>query len=577
MATKTFNDICVEYAHQLGKGLPLTPAEMCNAVIMYLNAQITEMQGITTALQTAVTEAEASATEATNTANELSGKVDTLQTNVTEAESNATEALNKANGVSETVNALPKVPKPTTSDNGKVIGVQSGAYALVEQSGGEAPANMVTTDTPQIITENKGSETNYYTNGSILVGNYSNSDLNAIVNGESPVDQDKNEVIIDPRTVTIADYDNDGLDMEYVEMSIYRPGGADGFNDYDNKSVSYRKFGIYVEKYLDDTNKETDTYYLGFPFKSGMLAVESDIPDLSTPASVEYAQATGATITYGADNPKELVLPIIAGDNVKIAADSSGSHLKISAENVMTTNTYQDNLATKAFRSDTDTTPVLQLINPNNSKITAYELSCIYFKISKSDEFYIYYPQKAGTFALTSDIPDLDNYTGTVHIVQGTAGSGIAVHDTAKASPYTKYGYDKIETYGNSNALQYTLNIPNKNGTIATLDDISNTPSPSKYFTRIIYHSTDEETQYILFSCVTDKDLSSNTDYADVVSLLNKLGATTQDTALSCTGKTVSGGMVVGVYTDGNSIIVFDIDNATEELNMSADIKFISK
>lgn len=82
MSTKSFKDICVEYAHQLGKGLPLTPAEMCNAVIMYLNAQITEMQGITTALQTAVSEAESSATEATNTANELSGKVDTLQTSV---------------------------------------------------------------------------------------------------------------------------------------------------------------------------------------------------------------------------------------------------------------------------------------------------------------------------------------------------------------------------------------------------------------------------------------------------------------------------------------------------------------
>lgn len=378
MATKSFNDICVEYAHQLGKGLPLTAPEMCNAVIMYLNSQITEMQGITTALQTAVSEAEASATEATNTANELSEKVDTLQTAVTEAESNATEALNKADDVSETVNALPKVPKPTTSDNGKLIGVENGVYALVEQSGGEAPDNMVTTDTKQ---------------------------------------------------------------------SIY------GYKEFVN--------GIGV--------------------------------------------ISGSAISMS--------LLIIANDWVK----------------------YYNTTINFPNKGSTET-----------------------------------------TFATIDDIPDFDNYIGTMHIVQGTAGSGIAVHDTANTSPYTKYGYDKIETYGNSNALQYTLNIPNKNGTIATLDDIPSS-SDSKYFTRVILHNTDEDTQYILFSCITNTDWTGNTSYANVISMLNAFGATTQDTALPCSGKTVSGGIVVGVYTDGTNIIVFDTDNTTEELTMSFEIKFISK
>lgn len=391
MATKSFNDICVEYEHQLGKGLPLTAPEMCNAVIMYLNAQITEMQGITSALQSAVT-------EATNTANELSEKVDTLQTNVTEAESNATEALNKTNDVSETVNALPKVPTPTTTDNGKVIGVQSGVYALVEQSGGEAPANMVTTDTSQIITSSK--------------------------TFRLPADSSSCGIIISKT-------------------------GSDIYN----------------------------CYYPGF---------------------------------------------------MRVFKGTSGN-------------------------------------------------TTLHFSPQPNAVYDLFLPNKNGFIACVDDIPDLDNYTGTMHIVQGTAGSGVAVHDTANTSPYTKYGYDKIETYGNSNTLRYTLNIPNKNGTIATLDDISNTLSTSKYFTRIIYHSIDEDTQYILFSCVTDKDLSSNTDYADVVSLLNELGATTQDTALSCTGKTVSGAIVVGVYTEGNNIIIFDIDNAVEELSVSAEIKFISR
>lgn len=527
MATKTFNDICVEYAHQLGKGLPLTPAEMCNAVIMYLNAQITEMQGITTALQTAVAEAEESATEATNSANELSVKVDTLQTAVTEAESSATEAINKANDVSETVNALPKVPTPTTTDNGKVIGVQSGAYALVEQSGGEAPANMVTTDTQQTINGQK-------TFQSVIK-------LSSIYNVYNNI---------------------------LYETSITATGHV--------HNVGYPNTDIIIK------GKQEHLQY-----NDDIIANISDIPDLSTPASVEYVQETGATIVYGTDNPKELALPIIAGDNVTIAPDESDSHLIIGIEGVAKLGPNGGLEVTSNGNSDC----VIRARNSNHAgDFTCMAWYGFYFhneeqnanvilnaKYTANKDAFIYFPCKSGDVALISDLPSLDNYSGYIDIINGTAGSGIRVHDTVKASPYTKYGYYKIETYGNSNSLRYTLNIPNKNGTIATLDDISNAPSSDKYFTRVIYHSTDEDTQYIIFSCITDTDLSANTGYQNAIDLLNNLGATTQDTALTCTGKTVSGGIVVGVYTDGTNIIVFDTDNSSEELNMSSEIKFISK
>lgn len=335
MATKSFKDICVEYANQLGKGLPLTAPEMCNAVIMYLNTQITEMQSITTALQTAVTEAEASATEAINKANSASGKVDTLQTNVTEAESNATEALNKVNYVSETVNALPKVPTPTASDNGKVIGVHSGAYALVEQSGGEAPSNMVTTNTEQTIT---GAKT--------FTGDIICNRLNAY------------------------------LDKGYTGCGIMV-----------NRQNSLRMVCI------------TDT-------------------------AIKFY-----------DSP----------NYISLATDSG-----------------------------------------------------------LTDNYVLLLPTKNDTLATLDDIPDLSNYSGYIHVINGTAGSGIAVHDTVKASPYTKYGYDKIETYGNSNALQYTLNIPNKNGTIATLDDISSSSGSKLYLHNVTISSTDNGIIYA--SAITDFD-----------------------------------------------------------------------
>lgn len=31
---------------------------------------------------------------------------------------------------------IPQIPKPTTADNGKTLGVENGAYALVEGGGG---------------------------------------------------------------------------------------------------------------------------------------------------------------------------------------------------------------------------------------------------------------------------------------------------------------------------------------------------------------------------------------------------------------------------------------------------------
>lgn len=398
MTTKTFNDICVEYAHQLGKGLPLTAPEMCNAVIMYLNAQITEMQGITTALQTAVTEAESSATEAINRADDVSEKVDTLQTTVTEAESNATEALNKANDVSETVNALPKVPTPTTSDNGKVIGVQSGEYALVEQSGGEAPANMMTTDTNQTI---------------------------------------------------------------------------DGIKTFNKLSLFH------------------GTVKLLLPAGS---------PDCCIVVSKENSLNT-----------------LCITESVLACRDNSG-------------NWYR--LYYPSFTASHD----------------------------------VILPHKDGTIATLTDIPDLDNYTGIVHIVQGIAGSGVAVHGTAKTSPYTKYGYDKIVTYGNSNTLQYTLKIPNKNGTIATLDDIGS--SSEIYYTSFFSTSPDS---VIAFACITTTNLGGEIAYSELNSTISGLGYNDENNVLPASG-IINSKNVYGIWSDGSTIHCLCTDFTQEDLPDDATI-----
>lgn len=409
MATKSFKDICIEYATQLGKGLPLTPAEMCNAVIMYLNQQVTDMNQM-------------------------------VQT-----------ALNAVKDVQDDI--------------------AEGEYATLGAN--------------NVFRGNNSFSQTVQANGGVTI------------NGEN-------------------------------------------------------------------------------------VATENDIPSYTEFSGVTYSQEEGAEISYGNN---KINLPIIGGDNININADSTGTHLQISAEDVASLSKYQTFTNFNVFERDNETTANIKvsssvapdfilITNDTIEYSTGNHFNRLKFQPSDDRTVENFLPNKGGTIALLSDIPDLDNYTGTVHIVQGTAGGGVAVHDTAVASPYTKYGYDKIETYGNSNTLQYTLNIPEKNGTLATLDDIP-VVSP-KYFTRVICHDANNDTQYI-FSCITEGDLSGNNVYGDVVSLLTELGAINSTTMLPCSGKTASGGAVIGVYTDGSAITVFGGDNATEEIPTSAEINIISK
>lgn len=463
MATKTFKEICVEYAHQLGKGLPLTPAEMCNAVIMYLNTQITEMQGITTALQTAVTEAESSATEATNTANELSGKVDTLQTNVTEAEANATEAINKSNSALETVNSLPKVPTPTTTDNGKVIGVQSGAYALVEQSGGEAPNNMVTTDTAQAITGNK-------TFKGLTV-------FNNTVGISLPVGS--------PNCCLTITKENSANTLCLTEGAI---SCRDNSNNWYR--LYYPAFASSIDVYL--------------PTASGTLALTGEID--------------------------EAITNILNSENTWGKKNKFGRGVDV---------TGQINI----HNSDTS-------IERDGTLIVSG--SMVYLQNYKVNEYY---------YAAT-----LNN--AQYNVDENILGSVDYFIDGIYLTPLTS---DKTNI---DTERGYLLKFPDKGGTIALTSDI---PTPvTKYFTRVIFTDSNTDAQYI-FSCVTNDDLSGNSVYGDVVSLLTELGAINTTSALPCSGKTAAGGVVICVYTDGSAITVFSGDNVTEEIPTSAEINVISR
>lgn len=419
MATKSFKDICVEYAHQLGKGLPLTPVEMCNAVIMYLNQQVDTMnQYVQTALnavkdlQTEIADIDLSDYVTLNTDQTINGektftdsqffnkgltayggkisgstlvasdtgsgtsqsRVEILYNKISNIKNGTiySQAFQTKNGTIALTSDIPDIPEPTTSDNGKVIGVQNGAYALVEHIGGEAPANMVTTNTQQTIIGQKTFQS-------------------------------------------------------YIKMhSLY--------NVYN--SVFYE------------------------------------------------AGTTPTGYTHNVGDP-----------NTDIIIKGKQDHLQ-----------YNDN-----------------------------------------------------NIANTSDIPNLDDYDGNIHIINSAIGNGISVHNTSKTSPHTKYKYNKIEIYSNLFTLQWTLDIPEKSGTIALLSDIKNVNYSS-------FLATDNNSNIaVSFACITTTNLGGEIAYSELNSTICGLGYNDENNVLPASG-IINSKNVYGIWSDGTTIHCLCTDFTQEDL-----------
>lgn len=294
MATKSFKDICIEYATQLGKGLPLTPAEMCNAVIMYLNQQVDTMNQAISDFEDEIGDSKYIAklngnnvfTQDNSFNLSADAHIFTVKNrlNLDPGEvyinnSNNCVQFQSKDGTLALTSDIPDIPEPTTSDNGKVIGVQSGAYTLVEQSGGEAPDNMVTTDTAQTITAQKTFALSSGFLGCAIRVNRENSDsFTCLLN--------------------------------------------DGFYIWNNNFA----VGIRAPKLSEFIN-------VSFQAKSGKISLTNDFIEFS---GVTYSAEDGANIAYGNNH---IVLPIIAGDNVTIDTDATNTHLVISASGGAPSNT----------------------------------------------------------------------------------------------------------------------------------------------------------------------------------------------------------------------------------------------
>lgn len=173
---------------------------------------------------------------------------------------------------------------------------------------------------------------------------------------------------------------------------------------------------------------------------------------------------------------------------------------------------------------------------------------------------YMSYPSNKIMELLTSeDIPNFDNYNGNIDIINSATGNGISVHNTSKTSPHTKYKYNKIEIYSNPVTLQYTLNIPNKNGTLALLSDIKN-------FIYSSFLATDSNSNTaVSFACITTTNLGGEMAYPELNATISGLGYIDENNVLPASG-IINSKNVYGIWSDGAIIYCLCTDFTQEVL-----------
>lgn len=425
MATKTFKEICVEYAHQLGKGLPLTPAEMCNAVIMYLNQQVDVMnQFVQTALnavfdiQQDISEYPApenivstnqnqninsiktfnGVQEFNNGINSNNGKISSV--NICASDTGTYDGVNRVeikpdgfisrispagtknillpdkDGQLATVNDIPNVPEipnPTTSDNGKVIGVQSGAYALVEQSGGEAPNNMVTTDTAQTITGKKT-----YLLDDDIIAQFADDTGNLVDIGRASITFNS-DVSVGSGGIT-----KGGLYINYPD----KQGTLALISDIPS-----------TDNFVTTNTEQTITATKTFSdIKVGSYELTSDGFEYSGANLVRYS-ASGKEIRYGLSGYNSTVI----GRNVKLNLDFNTSYINCTSNNIIlgNSNTAIDIRGTRLTYNGAD------IGSSSGGKLYNHYISCTVTGIGITSPLKIYFNFISTSGTVLTDMYDL--------------------------------------------------------------------------------------------------------------------------------------------------------------------------
>ena len=206
-------------------------------------------------------------------------------------------------------------------------------------------------------------------------------------------------------------------------------------HNFGSDDVDTRYFAQGIEVYANDAD---EYYYLKFPAKSGTLALTSDIPTVTdTKVTQAYSTATtyhpvlltatsGITSTSNRGNTTTILT-----NNVYIKPSTGDLYTKghLYPSRAVISNSYINGSYLIARSGDGNNTAFDE--DAYASVSTTYWNDLIYISAEDeegyTDEFYLKFPAKSGTLALTSDIPTVTdittgNSTGTGFISVSKAG-----------------------------------------------------------------------------------------------------------------------------------------------------------
>lgn len=504
MTIENLKQIAIKYARTKGSRVPLAPDELCNAVVQYFNEFLKITADINT-IQVAVTE-EGGNIVFTITGNTLDGKAFTpivitvdhndfvtnqefeeFKTSVTKQLNNKRSVISspassyvvytQANGLESN---LPYSELANQTSTNIMARRANGTSDVKKGISGENVANMENiVDVEAKIPD---------------VSNFATKDEIPDVSGFATKSELSEKLDISGGTIngnlTVAGDINAGSyksrGVEVIDLDISNIGVVVGNATYGANILSSNCPTVKIGE---------NTYKIAF---------KNDIPKYTSVDSVIYDTTNGAIVAYAGAN--EIHIPLLAGENVTIDASEDNRKIVISAaggggtgdvtaagnniftgENEFRNYTYDtSDFCFVDTKEDYLTNGYTTTIRNGGFDISYYENGegkywttyadnlIINKDIDMEGEVVIKFPKKAGTFALTSDIPDTasfvtlagDNTFGGTNTFNNSiyAKNGVVAGDT------TNYGANSVTKGSN------TYSFPNKSGTFAMTTDIIKNP-----------------------------------------------------------------------------------------------------
>ena len=447
MTIENLKQIAIKYATTKGSRVPLAPDELCNAVVQYFNEFLKITADINT-IQVAVTE-EGGNIVFTITGNTLDGKaftpiVITVDHNdfVTDQEFEAfktttnaaiqknTESIDSLSfRVEDTENDITTIQVQVGQINTRVGNTETNIAKINSTLNNKLDKISSVSNRNQVYGKSAAGENLMYNLESHpnagFVLQY-DSDGNIYVNkGSSEYTPANMQNISDveakiPSITNLADVtkENTFTDVNHFTQYITTFGVEIGTGnaDDDEYDVSIQESEIEIFHYISGSkanslriteNKIMTIVYpsneyniFDFPNKSGTLALTSDIPTIPEYTSVDsviYDTTNGAIIAYTGAN--EIHIPLLAGENVTIAASEDNKKIVISAAGGGGTG----DVTAAGNNTFTGENTFNNSIYAKNGVVVGDTTNYGANSVTKGSNTYSF-PNKSGKFAMTTDV-----------------------------------------------------------------------------------------------------------------------------------------------------------------------------